>query len=708
MVEANKRLHVGLFIVVFGASVLPTWSAPWDGPVDPDYKHASPEAYERWRDLKYGLRIHWGQYCLLGVEASWPLRQMNNQDRQAYFNLYQKFNPTEFDAKEWMQLFERCGLKYFTITTKHCDGFSLWDTQTRVKRRVNYLAPGGPAIEECDLAYSIMEGPFKRDIIKELCDAAHRHNIAIDLYFSHCEWYDADFRSDPDHPFVDKNYNRQTDPAGYARMVQRHRQQIREILTRYGKIDMMCLDQDHSIGIEWPDMLETIKMARSLQPDLLIRKRGIGAYGDYMTPENWIPAAAEQGDQRVKMPWMVIHTLSGQFAYDPDGSKYRDGRWILEHLIDIVAKGGNFMVSIGPDGQGRFHPTAVKHLEYAGDWLQVNGPAIYATRPWTRYHEGDKVRFTRSKDGRTLYAICLDWPGTSYRSRLIKPVPGSTISLLGDYDEQGRPQALPWQWSEQEGLLVEIPQRLQDPAHRPCVQAYAFQVAILPTADAPVILPREGVHAESATVEIISQTPHATVHYTLDGSEPDEDSPAYAGPFKLKQTATIQARTFAPRMEPSSTATARLRIGLQPPAKPKDLTPGLTYKYYEGDWQCLPDFRALTPVSQGVAAGFDLDKRQREDHFALCFTGYLAAPVDGVYTFTLRSDNGSRLWIGDELVVDNDGLVDASADGQIGLQAGLHPVTVGFFESWGKQILEVYYEAPGLPRQRIPATAVFH
>ena len=173
MVERQKQRCVLLLAAIFAVSALPTWSAPWDGPVDPDYQHASAEAYERWRDLKYGLRIHWGQYSLLGVEASWPVRQMNNQDKQAYYELYQKFNPTEFNADDWMQLFDRCGLKYFTITTKHHDGFSLWDTKTRVKQRVNYAAEAGPRIEDCDLPYSIMDGPCQRDLIKELCDAAH-------------------------------------------------------------------------------------------------------------------------------------------------------------------------------------------------------------------------------------------------------------------------------------------------------------------------------------------------------------------------------------------------------------------------------------------------------------------------------------------------------------------------------------------------------
>jgi alpha-L-fucosidase len=446
----------------------PARAADWDK-VDPAYKHASSEAYERWRDLKYGLRIHWGIYSLLGAEASWPVLKMPNEKKQEYFDLYKKFNPTEFDASKWMGLFERCGLRFFAFTAKHHDGFSMFDTKARVKRRVNWVAPGGPKIEECDLAYSIMEGPFRRDIVKELTDAAHQRGIACDLYFSHIDWFDADFRFDQWNPFRDKGYTPQSDPEGYARFARRHREQIRELLANYGKVDMLCLDMQLP-GFCWPDVKETVLMARRLQPDVLLRERGIGAYGDYTTPENWIPASPGLTDQRVDRPWMVIHTLSGQFAYDPDGSRYKSGEWIVANLIDIVAKGGNFMVSIGPDGKGLFHPEAVKRLEYAGDWLKVNGEAIYGTRPWAKHKEGESIRFTRNKDGRCVYAISLGWPGKALRLKSLRARDGSEVHLLGVS------QPLKWRNDPVEGLTIELPDELQAEERRPCKQAYAFRI----------------------------------------------------------------------------------------------------------------------------------------------------------------------------------------------------------------------------------------
>src|SRR6185437_14573695 len=295
------------------------------------------------------------------------------------------------------------GLKMFAFTTKHHEGFSMFDTKTRVRNRVQWNAPGGPAFEGCDVAYSMMETPFRRDVVKELCAAGHKRGLRIALYFSHPDWYDADFRPYADHPVqipsaaqfdTEAEQSKKAlgkliwiapDPgkAEVNRMLRRHRAQIEELLTNYGKIDMLSLDQWLGPRV-WPQLRETVLRIRQLQPDIMIRARGIGNYGDYYTPEGFVPGSKSN----TGMPWMVIYPLARGFSFDPDASQYKGAQWIIKNIVDTSAKGGSFQVGVGPDGAGRFYPTAIQQLKEAGKWLKVCGSGIYATRayfePFTR------------------------------------------------------------------------------------------------------------------------------------------------------------------------------------------------------------------------------------------------------------------------------------------------------------------------------------
>lgn len=450
-------------------------------PVEDDYEFAPQEAVEKWLDMKYGLRIHWGplahiaegDWCVNGTDITtdrserWPSRM--EFEHFLYSYLHREFNPVAFDADDWADMMVRQGFKYFVFTTKTHVGFSLWDTKTRVKRRFVYSGPRAGQIEECDEAYSIME-TFGRDIVREVVDAGRRRDLGIGLYFSHPDFYDADFRVESyNHPRPDPEYSRESDPEGWARMVCRHREQILELLTAYGHIDLMGFDLAMSADF-WSDMKANVKAARKAAPDTLFRRRGLGDYGDYQTPENNMPITGGGGPVPITKPWQLIHTLGESFFYEPAVENYHSQEWILETLIDAVAKGGNFMICIGPDAWGQFHPEAVRRLDYVGRWLEVNGEAIYGTRPWRTMQEGDCF-FTRTKDSRHLFAISTKWPGASLRLERVHARAGSSIRLLGDGEDLVFAQ-------DDAGLTIDLPECLQHPEARPCEQAYAFRIEL--------------------------------------------------------------------------------------------------------------------------------------------------------------------------------------------------------------------------------------
>jgi alpha-L-fucosidase len=254
------------------------------------------------------------------------------------------------------------------------------------------------------------------------------------------------------------------------RMMTRHRIQLTELLTHYGPIDCICLDEEFDAAV-WPQMRETMFALRKLQPNVMFRCRGIGNYGDYYTPETFVPGAKANTD----MPWMCIYPLvktEGVWSYEPDATKYKDGAWIVTNLVDCVAKGGNFMVGFGPDRTGLFHPKAIEALQYTGAWLKTNGEAIFHTHPMAGddWKDGDNLRLTRSDLGPITYAVAFQWPGDELVLHNIKLPAGATVKLLGDN------QVLTWRQDPAQGIVLSLPARLQTPANRPSQSAFVFKL----------------------------------------------------------------------------------------------------------------------------------------------------------------------------------------------------------------------------------------
>lgn len=462
----------------------------WVSKVDADYKYASPQAYEDWKDLKFGMRIHWGIYSTLGLDASWTMIVEPLEVKKLYLTQYMVFNPTEFNADQWAGDAQRWGFKYFVFTTKHHDGFSMFDTQTTTKafRRKSgaYMAGGlTKSIELADMHYSIMDGPFKRDIVKELCDAFRKKGLGVGLYYSHMDWNDPNFRWDNwNIHHVDRQvYDKANNPQEWQAFIDRERKQVEELCTKYGKIQQIDFDGG------WPkpaqqDLVDVIKMARKLQPDALFRNRGVGAYGDFSTPEHWTPTGPDDPRIMANNAWQTIEQIHTDWAWTPN-AKYKPKEWIVETLISSCAMGGNFMVGVSPMPNGKFPPETIERLEWTGKWLAVNGEGIYATRPLAykaatpeesaknaealKADNKAHIQFTRSKDWKNVYAIVTGWPGESVTIRSIRAAKDSKITMLGADGEL--------QWTQDDkGLTIRMPEKFAAQDKRPCEYAWVFKI----------------------------------------------------------------------------------------------------------------------------------------------------------------------------------------------------------------------------------------
>ncbi|MBN1339037.1 MAG: chitobiase/beta-hexosaminidase C-terminal domain-containing protein [Bacteroidales bacterium] len=227
----------------------------------------------------------------------------------------------------------------------------------------------------------------------------------------------------------------------------------------------------------------------------------------------------------------------------------------------------------------------------------------------------------------------------------------------------------------------------------------------------PMITTDDALFRDSILVTIESIFPAANIYYTLDGTEPSGDSFPYTGPFYLERSTVIKARSFDPKGNESevSKAYCHKRSELIRALEVSHIQPGLQYSYYEGDWRYLPDFEAITPVRSGTVPNFDIHGiHTREDNFAIRFRGYIDIPQDGMYTFYSRSDDGTKIYIGDLPIVDNDGThgpVEESGD--VNLQKEMHNMEVQYFESTLGQEMYISYEGPGISKAEIPGSVLF-
>ncbi len=385
-----------------------------------------PERLQWWAEARLGMFVHWGPVSLKGTEISWSRANTNPQcpnhgaiPAEVYDNLYKTFNPTEFDAAEWVAVAKAAGAKYIVLTAKHCDGFLLWHSKAS--------------------DYNIAATPFQRDVCAELAAAARAEGIHIGWYFSPMDWRDPDFRTERNGVFLG-----------------RMQAELRELLGNYGPIDLLWFDWDGCPPVY--DQKGTYAIVKSLQPQAVINNRLDLAQGnsdrqilspdaDYYTPEQQVGA---YDDQR---PWESCMTTSrrDQWAWGGEDDGVKSLETCLGMLVRCAGGDGNMLLNVGPMPTGQIAPEQAGLLKEMGAWLAQFGESIYGTRGGP-FKPGDYGVSTRKGD--TIYVHILQWPDATLKLPVIpRKIVGSRL-LGGGNAEVYQTKA---------GIEISIPESQRQP-----------------------------------------------------------------------------------------------------------------------------------------------------------------------------------------------------------------------------------------------------
>ncbi|RJV93635.1 alpha-L-fucosidase [Subdoligranulum sp. AF14-43] len=351
------------------------------------------------RHDRFGMYIYWGQYAMPARHEWVKYRERLTEER--YNQYFELFDPDMYDAKEWARQAREAGMKYVVMTTKHHEGFCMFDSQYT--------------------DYKCTNTPAGRDLIREYVDAFRAEGLHIGFYYSLLDWHHPDFPIDMVHPRCD-------DPDAYAqnqgrdirKYAQYMRDQIRELLTNYGKIDILWMDYSYpgrehgwmrGKGKDDWESEELIAMIRSIQPDIIINNR-TGIEQDLWTPEQYQPTTWPRHNETGELvTWEACQTFSGSWGYHRDELSWKSPEMLINLLIRTVSLGGNLLMNVGPTARGYLDYRAKAALKTYADWMRYNNKSIYGcTMADPALQAPNGCYYTQSEDGKRLYVHLVEYP----------------------------------------------------------------------------------------------------------------------------------------------------------------------------------------------------------------------------------------------------------------------------------------------------------
>jgi len=720
----RKLIVLCLLAVTFNLSAQtyqPAWESLDQRPVPQWFK-----------DAKFGIFIHWGVYAVPGWStkgnyAEWYQYGLQNNDsariefhkakfgNRSYYDLANDFKAELFNPDDWAKVFEQSGAKYIVLTSKHHDGFTLW--------------PSKEADRDWGFKWNAGDVGPKRDLLGDLFRAVRKTSVHAGMYYSLYEWFNPLWKSDPKKFAAEHTWP-----------------QMKELINTY-QPDVFWTDGDWDAPAEtWrsQEFLAWLYNESPVKDKIIVNDRwGSGIrfkHAGIYTPEYQPDLDFEDHY------WEESRGMGYSYGYnrEEDAWDYNSPQSLVIALIDKVSRGGNFLLDIGPDEHGKIPPIMQERLLQMGDWLKINGEAIYTTTRWktpsqwspgrrdykgsNEHISGDwktggdimlkltvdpdpgyavkELFFTYNETKNNLYAIFPKYPDN--RKLIVKNInlpAGTKISFLSTKEN------LVW---TQDGTDVEIslpefnPNKIKSP--------YAFAVKIEnfgKYASRPQIKVAYKPGDLKPMLSILSAA-GTEIRYTDDGSDPGPNSTLYTVPVMINKNSLIKTYSFfktnTEKSLPSAVASEEVKIYRWMNAlKISGQKQGINYRYYQPGGNV--DMSSITdkPDEAGITDNISISRKKRKDRFAFDFLGYLKIEQDGIYSFYLESDDGSQLLIDNEEIINNGGYHGTvEKTGRAALKKGYHKIHVLYFDAGGENSLKVSIQPERGVKQEIPPSSLSH